>query len=79
VVTPDVGGKTEQQTVVSSSQSVALSEMCRVGRLRSLKRKGDSMVPGGGVEPPRPEGRRILSPRVSQYSYDNKALILYKT
>jgi hypothetical protein len=22
----------------------------------------DSLVPGGGVEPPRPEGRRILSP-----------------
>ena len=30
------------------------------------------MVPGGRVEPPRAEARRILSPRVLQYRYDNK-------
>jgi hypothetical protein len=36
-----------------------------VGRPTSMLRPtldGGTLVPGGGVEPPRPEGRRILSP-----------------
>jgi hypothetical protein len=32
---------------------------------RSFKQMRIILVPGGGVEPPRPEGRRILSPPVS--------------
>jgi hypothetical protein len=33
-----------------------------------------SMVPGGGVEPPRPEGRRILRP----FALTPKPLLSYK-
>ena len=31
-------------------------------KLVALTKKRDSMVPGGGIEPPRAEARRILSP-----------------
>ena len=32
-------------------------------------RRSFRLVPGGGVEPPRPEGRRILSPRMRKCKF----------
>ena len=49
-------------TTVDSSPHVAHSKKIPATHCRSLKTKRRSLVPGGGVEPPRAEARRILSP-----------------
>ena len=76
-------GRTQFMSVSSAGEQT----LQQVGKrnCRPFKTKEESLVPGGGVEPPRAEARRILSPlrlpvppsRLQPNCVENKELVRY--
>jgi hypothetical protein len=52
---------TRRSLLKAAALSAGCSTIGRVEPLSAARASGERLVPGGGVEPPRPEGRRILS------------------